>query len=450
MEKNVEQLIIKSNELRIKLEHFLQNYYNFENILLNIIIKNYNLYKEGKDVNDFGLLTSPQLILNILYYYNYESSEQLEYIKNKYKENQLWQELKETAKELNPHNLTYIIKRIKTVFDIYFTSLELYEQNPGLFQEMPKPPNTNKSKLENYVIELDKYSALSFARLEKENLIGINLSDRMVYVRVDKRQAKILMKIDRLYSAKLIYKNGELSLQISYLKKSDKTENKQIKNETENKAENEIKNVQVKYAGIDLGMRNLMAVFIDDTTTESLLIDGKPFRQYNEIELLMEQFHKIAKRVVEYLHLHGVKDLFISKNLANHKIAQIKFERLIEAIKYNAQKYGIRIRDDIDESFTSKVSCISGDIKKAQETHRLTNVSNGKRGKSTFHDKVINERFNADLNAAVNHIKVATGKSFEWLKDKLFKLKKPIKIKSEDEFRELIEKLKSSKEVKNK
>jgi len=448
MEKNIEQLIIKSNELRIKLEHFFQNYYNFENILLNIISQNYNLYKDGKDTNDLNLLTSPKLMINILYYYNYEHSECLEYLKNKYKDNKLWQELKEIAKGLNPYNLTYIIERVKIAFDNYFTSLKLYEQNPSLFQEIPKPPNTNKSKLENYVIELDKYGALSFVRLEKENLIGINLTDRMVYIHVDKRQAKMLTKIDRLYSAKLIYKNGDLSLQISYLKKSDQTENKQIKNETENEIKNEIKNVQVKYAGIDLGIRNLMAVFIDDTTTESLLIDGKPFKDYNEIESLVEQFYKIAKCLSEYLRLYGVTDLFISKQLANHKIAQIKFERLIEAIKYNAQECGIRVHDDIDESFTSKVSCISGDIKKAQNTHRLTNVSNGKRGKSTFHDKVINERFNADLNAAVNHIKVGTGKSFEWLKDKLFKLKKPIKIKGSEEFCKLIEKLKSSKEVK--
>jgi len=78
----------------------------------------------------------------------------------------------------------------------------------------------------------------------------------------------------------------------------------------------------------------------------------------------------------------------------------------------------------------------------------LSHAFNGKRKGKSFYDTAINEKFNADLNAAVNHIKVGTNKSFEWLKDKLFKLKEPIKIKSEDKFRELIEKLKSSKENK--
>ena len=39
-----------------------------------------------------------------------------------------------------------------------------------------------------------------------------------------------------------------------------------------------------------------------------------------------------------------------------------------------------------------------------------------------FLDLVINKVFNTDINGALNHIKIATGKSFEWLKDKLFTL----------------------------
>jgi len=398
-----------------------------------------------------------------LYYYNYESSEQLEYIKNKYKDNQLWQELKETAKELNPHNLTYVIKRIKTAFDIYFTSLELYEQNPSLFQGEPKLPIAkNMHMTTNYTVELDKYTSLSFVRLEKENLVGINLSDHMIYISLSKSHVKKLLEIDRLYSVKVVYDNDneELYLQIGYLKKIDKTEKDKIKYETKNR--------QTKYAGIDIGERNLMAVFVDDETTKSLLIDGKPFKHYSETELLVEQFYKMSNLVAEYLHLHGVTDLFTSKNLANKKSNQIPFIKLIEALEHEAQSHGIKVHY-VDESYTSKASCISDDIKGIIENNlNLINVSNkkyksvlgiirslhlshafnGKRKGKSFYDTVINEKFNADLNAAVNHIKVGTNKSFEWLKDKLFKLKEPIKIKSEDKFRELIERLKSSKEVK--
>jgi putative transposase len=61
----------------------------------------------------------------------------IEYLKNKYKDNQQWQALKETAKKLKPHNLTYVIKRLKASFKTYFKSLELYNQNPNLFTGEP-------------------------------------------------------------------------------------------------------------------------------------------------------------------------------------------------------------------------------------------------------------------------------------------------------------------------
>jgi hypothetical protein len=122
---------------------------------------------------------------------------------------------------------------------------------------MPKPPKPKKlSKLTNYAVELDKYCSLSFVRLERENLVGINLSDSMVYIHVDKRQVEKLTEIDRLYSARVVYDNGDLYLQISYLKELNKTEKDKI-----------------KYAGIDIGINNLITVFIDDENNPSLIVD---------------------------------------------------------------------------------------------------------------------------------------------------------------------------------
>jgi IS605 OrfB family transposase len=312
----------------------------------------------------------------------------------------------------------------------------------------------------------------------------------MVYIHVDKKQVEKLTEISKLYSARLVYDNGELYLQISYLK--------HVKRET--------LNVERKYASIDIGINNLMAVFVDDKTTSSLIVDGKPFKHYNskfnrlvtklneskskevlewaesktgtkypvkytekgkEIgkfvsflyskrnRFFHDQFHKLSKRVVEYLYLHGVTDLFISKNLAELKnngecklnkstkqnFIQIPFVKLLKLIEYKAQEYGINVHY-IDEKYTSKASCISDDIKSIQDNPDLTNAFKGKRVKrGLFLDAVIGKIFNADLNGAVNHIKVAVGKSFEWLKNKLFKLCNPIKIKSDYEFCRLLNSL---------
>ncbi|ACG58209.1 transposase, IS605 OrfB family [Hydrogenobaculum sp. Y04AAS1] len=511
---------IKSDKLEKKLKNILFAYKHFENILLILINQNYNLYKEDKDTNDFNLLTSPQLMRNALYEYNSKHLTQVEYLKNKYKDNQLWQALKETAKKLKSHNLLHIINRVKANFKTYFTNLELCKQNPSLFQGMPKPPKPKKlSKLTNYSVELDKYCSLSFAHLEKKNLVGINLSNSIVYIHINKEQVKKLTDINKLYSARVIYDNGDLYLQISYLKELKKTQTKQL-----------------KYASIDIGINNLMAVFIDDENTPSLIVDGKPFKHYNakfnrlvaklneskskEVlewgvsktgtkypvkytekgkrigkfisflyskrnRFFTDQFHKMAKRVVEYLHLNGVSELFelfISKNLAQLKsngecelskavkqnLIQIPFIKLIRYIEQKAQEYGLHY---IDERYTSKTSCISDDIKSIQvcskhflelrgasaclsaskrvdnalDSPHLTNAFKGKRVKrGLFLDTVINKVFNADINAAVNHIKIGTGKCFVWLKDKLFKLCNPIKIKSDYEFCELLKSLQNS------
>jgi len=286
-----------------------------------------------------------------------------------------------------------------------------------------------------------------------------------------------------------VYDNGDLYLQISYLKELNKTEKDKI-----------------KYAGIDIGINNLITVFIDDKTTPSLIVDGKPFKHYNskfnrlisklneskskevvecgvsktgtkypvkytkrgrEIgkfisflyakrnRFFYDQFHKMAKRIVEFLYLNNVTDLYLSKNLAELKnngkcklnksikqnFIEIPFMKLLKYIEYKAQEYGIQVHY-IDERYTSKASCISDDIKGIQESPHLTNAFNGKRVKrGLFLDTVINKVFNADINAAVNHIKVSVGKSFAWLKDKLFKLCNPIKIKSDYEFCRLLKSL---------
>ena len=71
---------------------------------------------------------------------------------------------------------------------------------------------------------------------------------------------------------------------------------------------------------------------------------------------------------------------------------------------------------------------------------------NGKRiKKGLFKDTIINKIFNADLNGAVNHIKLAIKKNFKWLKDNLWKLCNPIKVKSAGELHNLLCNIRSNK-----
>jgi len=279
------------------------------------------------------------------------------------------------------------------------------------------------------------------------------------------------------YSNKLYLTTAVLGNKNSYLQAShSKIENKN----------------HFKEAGIDVGTNNIAAIFINDETTPSLIVDGRKYKNYNfkfnqliaglnknkmiqcakkrkKIEkiisslyekrdkYLKDQFFKIAKRITEYLYLNGVSTIYISGNPAGLKNMwgnnsdktiphsdQIYFFKFLRYIKCHAQDYGIQVHY-IDERFTSKTSCISDDIKNIQINHNLTNTFNGKRvTRGLFMDTTINKTFHADINAAVNHIKVATGEDFSWLKNRLFKLASPIKIKSNQEFCKLIKSLQNS------
>ncbi len=118
---------------------------------------------------------------------------------------------------------------------------------------------------------------------------------------------------------------------------------------------------------------------------------------------------------------------------------QVPFIQLINNLEEKALKNGIEVIF-INEAYTSKTSCISGDVIEIQEKAKSkskisTNEFKGTRVKrGLFKDSVINKIWNADLNGAVNHIKIAFNNSFDWLKNSLFKICNPIVIKSANDF----------------
>ena len=179
-------------------------------------------------------------------------------------------------------------------------------------------------------------------------------------------------------------------------------------------------------------------------------------------EYFKNSFHKLSKKIVEYLQLHNITHLVISSSLAQLKnsgncnvrksvkqnFIQIPFIQLLDYIEEKCKDTGIEVIR-VDESYTSKTSCITGDVCTVQEysneaiqeesTCTAKPSYNGKRTKrGLFKDTTINKIFNADLNGAANHIKLAIKKSFKWLKENLWKLCNPIKVKSAGELHSLL------------
>ena len=362
---------------------------------------------------------------------------------------------------------------------------------------MPKP--RKMSELTNYSIPLDNANSWS----TKKNLIGINLASKMRYFYIGKiiKDGKVLDK--KIQSLSIKMRNKEIYLSFSYVNEE------QVVNSglTDSKAHN-LGSIISNSAGIDIGLNNLISLFIDDKESQSIIVDGARYKYYNskfnrfitklnnsisdevieykiitkkdktEVQIPIKwtkrghrlkryisflyrkrndffetEFHKISKRVVEYLKINGVKQLVLSKNLAQlmnngacnlrkktkQNFIQIPFIQLIHYIEEKALKNGIEVIF-IDEAYTSKTSCISGDVLAVQTKSKsnqkpTANEFKGTRAKrGLFKDIVLNKIWNADLNGAVNHIKVAFDSCFKWLKDALFKLCNPKVIKSANDF----------------
>jgi len=430
--------------------------------------------------------------------------ETIVYIKEKYKDNELYKDLVSVGKELKTHNLVEIVKRLKKDFSNYFKALKDYKKNPDKYTGSPQLPKAKKlSELSNYSIPLDSFNSISF---KKKNVVGINLNSKMRYFYLGKIDEIDIFKNNEIKSVKVKFKNNQIYLQFTYkpIHSSFSINHSQL----------------AKYAGFDIGLNNIISLFIDNKTTPSLIVDGAKYKYYNyrynkqvaklnetiseEViefkesktktkypikwsskgnylkefktyltqkrnEYFKNSFHKLSKKVVEYLQLHNVTHLVISSNLAELKnngncnlrkstkqnFIQIPFIQLLNYIEEKARDANIEVIK-VDESYTSKTSCISGDVFDVQEYSNGENREessctikpkyNGKRTKrGLFKDTIINKIFNADLNGAVNHIKLAIKKSFQWLKNSLWKLCNPIKVKSAGELHNLLCNIRSNK-----
>ena len=111
-------------------------------------------------------------------------------------------------------------------------------------------------------------------------------------------------------------------------------------------------------------------------------------------------------------------------------------------IQRKCENKGIAFHN-IDEAHTSKTSCLSKNVNemvklRAKSQKSLsTNVYGGKRVKRGFYkDFDHNILFHADINGAINHLKVKFKKlDFKWLLENKTKMCNPYLFKSDYDFR---------------
>jgi len=178
-------------------------------------------------------------------------------------------------------------------------------------------------------------------------------------------------------------------------------------------------------AGIDLGVNNLMAVYVEDGT--SALVNGRPLKSIvhyirekvssyqskinklgvkitHKLRLLYERGRRQAKsyidtqvrRVVEWLYNIGVSTIYvgypkyIAQQKGNFNVSNVwSYGYVIERLKEVAEEYGMKV-EEVNEAYTSTTCPVHGD-------------SCGKRiVRGLFKCFKLNKVFNADVVGAFN------------------------------------------------
>jgi len=477
---------------------------HWENVYLILLLQD---YKQG--IGDFKHLTNFKVMRAVLKdNEGGKVKERVSYIKEKYKNHVLMQDLIEGSQELKIHNLVMIMKKVKGEYKAFFTKIKRGEK--------AKPPKPKKlAKTTHYTLKLDKHKSVSLTYLKKgEDKLGINLDTKTRYSYFPAEVFKKLIK-DNL--ANFTCMNIQFSNNVIYFLITYEVEDIVIKAKKE------------KLAGLDLGVNNLASIFIDDKDSQSLIIDGTKFKTYNanfnrfiakinrNIEeetnknhkrylikyrrflyekrnrFFFDQFHKMSKRILEYLAKHEVTELVISDSLSELKnngeckqrkdtkqnFIQIPFLKLNKYLKEKAAAYNIKITT-VNEAYTSKSNSLTNDIYKAHsllaKVKELSSVNfekevghikdgdrlvenellidaykillkkirlSGRRVKRGVYLDYLNDNIlNCDLNGAYNILKLSPNynkkKGGENRRLNLAKLNNPIKVKNDFELRMLV------------
>jgi putative transposase len=207
------------------------------------------------------------------------------------------------------------------------------------------------------------------------------------------------------------------------------------------------------YAGIDLGVNNLVALASNKPGFHPVVVNGRPVKSTNQFynkrraELQhklghsgttkrMERMtnrrnrhidhylHTTSKRIIDLLVEEGIGVLVIGKNDGwkqgiemgkrnNQNFVQIPHARFISMLAYKAELVGIRVQVT-EESYTSKASLLDLDPLPVRKNGDETKYTfSGKRVKRGLYQASNGRYINADINGAGNIIRKVAPDAFQ-------------------------------------
>ena len=295
----------------------LLSYKHLENIL-NILLQqqlslsdNDNLTLQQKELHKdiFWLLLNPMVMKAVLSNNSGKKyKDSIIKINTYFKDNNLFQQAKSLNQILNAHNSSMLIRRLNKDWKNYFSSLkEFYNGNKLGLTGKPSFPKAKKlSKVFNYSLPLEP-SKFSLKKI-KQGLLGINLGKKMFYTYIGKNIDYIQDKT--INNVTISYSHGHIYYQFTYVHNNKLT----IDNNNEL---NISKKKVIKEAGADVGINNLLSLFINDNTTQSLIVSGKELISYNVYfnKRLAKTNELISQQILTYKTI-------ISKNNQSYEVPE--------------------------------------------------------------------------------------------------------------------------------
>jgi putative transposase len=206
------------------------------------------------------------------------------------------------------------------------------------------------------------------------------------------------------------------------------------------------------YAGIDIGMNNLVALTSNKPHFRSIIVNGRPVKSTNQFynkrkadlqkqpghtgatkrmeriankrnRRIDQYMHTASKRIIDVLVKEGIGVLCIGKNDAwkqeanmgkrnNQNFVLIPHARFIAMLTYKAELVGITVKLT-EESYTSQASLLNLDplpVRKNGDDTKHT--FSGKRVKRGLYRASNGQEINADINGAGNIIRKVAPDAF--------------------------------------
>src|SRR5215467_2573154 len=205
------------------------------------------------------------------------------------------------------------------------------------------------------------------------------------------------------------------------------------------------------YAGIDIGMNNLVALTSNKPGFVPVVVNGRPVKSVNQFynkrkAALQKQLghtgttkrmermtnkrnrridhymHTVSHRIIDLIVKEGIGVLCIGKNDAwkqeahlgkrtNQNFVQIPHARLIQMLTYKAELAGIRV-EITEESYTSQASLLDLDPLPVRNNGDEKHTFSGKRVKRGLYRASDGRYVNADINGAGNIIRKVAPDAF--------------------------------------